>query len=131
MAAFSRRHYELIAKAIREEKAILEERENPEAEPRYEIVANMVLDALAYRLASKLQADNPRFDRVRFLLAAGVPVESRHSPVTGLLEYRAAPTAGFRTGDGRSFRSLVAATDHAKLVYHETGAVISVEKGGS
>lgn len=60
---FSRRHYEMIARVLREH-----------APDHDESVARV-----AYTLAGEFKRDNPSFSTERFLRASGVP----HAPVRG------------------------------------------------
>lgn len=60
----SRKHYELLAAALREARRD----EDFELEPGADGVATIICRHLADALAS----DNPRFDRERFLKACGV-----------------------------------------------------------
>lgn len=53
----TKKDYIVIAAAIRETRTVSDEQEH------------YVLDRVAARIADKLQSDNPRFDRKRFLEA--------------------------------------------------------------
>lgn len=64
----SRKDYEAIAAAIRVEMLVAEDFD----EEAGTWVGRNAIVALAERLASILAGDNPRFDRERFLKAAGV-----------------------------------------------------------
>jgi hypothetical protein len=57
----SRKDYVLIASTISEERAI--------AKGQFEEIGAAALASFAERLADKLAADNPRFDRDRFIAA--------------------------------------------------------------
>jgi hypothetical protein len=57
----SRKDYALIASVISEERAI--------AKGQFEEIGAAALAAFAEKLADKLAADNPRFDRARFIAA--------------------------------------------------------------
>lgn len=58
----TRKHYEAIAAAIREES---------DAFPT-DLVVRGTLERLASALGGVFAADNPRFDRARFLAACGI-----------------------------------------------------------
>ena len=62
-----RRHFELIAEAIRELRIDNGASYNP-SQP----LADFVRSPLAYTFAAKLSATNPNFDRARFLRACGI-----------------------------------------------------------
>jgi hypothetical protein len=61
----SRKHYNVIAAALNEDRARFDE----------DGACQFGVDSAARAIADVLAADNPRFDRERFLTACGVEVE--------------------------------------------------------
>ena len=64
--SMSRKDYRAIAEAIVEARRLCQG-----------IHAPTVINILAARIAEHFEADNPRFDRERFLVAAGSPTSDR------------------------------------------------------
>lgn len=59
MAMFSKRHYEVVARAIKESKAAWNGDEDEEA-------ALCAINGLQYKILCIFNSDNPRFDAERF-----------------------------------------------------------------
>jgi hypothetical protein len=70
---FEKRHYEFLANLF-----------NYELEVRSDETEKNVIKGMARLLASRLSADNPKFDRTRFLKACGI-VEVIY-PIRGRME---------------------------------------------
>jgi hypothetical protein len=75
MAIFTRRHYVAIARMIRDRAERSPARGEPGGTWYY-----VALDDIARDLADFFQEDNPRFDRDRFLVAAGIPIGPKEPP---------------------------------------------------
>ena len=67
MNMFSKRHYQAIADVLK-----LSSEENQKSDDNYKFGALGETRIIAHRLAAKFQADNPDFDRERFLKACGL-----------------------------------------------------------
>lgn len=65
----SRKDYEATARVIRAEMDLVP------GDTEYSVTAQMVLYDVADSFAKLYAADNPRFNRTRFMRAAGVPNE--------------------------------------------------------
>lgn len=75
-AWFDRRHYNALAKEIRELFPITSDFSEGNVIVRHdEIVERATLSRLALNLAKRFKADNPRFDPVQFLSACSPNVE--------------------------------------------------------
>ena len=64
--ALTRKHFELIAEAIRVERPT---KPDPRKLNHVDVIVNATLDQIADNLAANLAMVNPRFDRERFIKA--------------------------------------------------------------
>jgi len=73
---FDAKHYNSLAKELRETRELLKTEGAKVDEELSADFVDSVLDVVVVRFAARFEKDNPRFEKLRWFAACGVPIET-------------------------------------------------------